>query len=516
MDWLRRNDPFEYDKDRIAAGSGYYPAAEHVATSRSVSMDPGRSVGYGTETPEIFRAYSMRSRRVADPPSYDRYSSYPEVPVYELARNRSAGELHHEPMNYVRATSNTSDFSALRASSRTEPAYSPNAEVTETSEEVLVRVRGAVVHLVDDEESPLLAEGSFSVVLIEQEGNGIVAFVKVGDNLRWPLTKDALAVKLDSTHYFFTIHVPRPVDEMDKETADGAGGEALSYGVTFSVTGQERELLHLDSLLEKYSNFSNPQLVHDDRQKSNFDRALQSGAGSGTAGVTIPEAVVSSKGKRVTEGNQAEFWKTMAPNVNDYNSRLAKGMAKGTGNVIKGIFWVRDVTVARLENGSIYMKGKVKPCSKPSKISPRTLRNLKRVENMSKATEEVAKNVLDGVVKTVGFFSQSLLKSKPGKKFFSLLPGEVALASMDAFAKVFDAMEKAGSDMMQSTAVFTQDVVSHRYGEGAGQVAENTMSTAGHVMGTAWTVSKVRKALNLKTSKSGMFKAAVKQAVGAK
>lgn len=54
MDWLRRNDPFEYDKDRIAAGSGYYPAAEHVATSRSVSMDPGRSVGYGTETPEIF------------------------------------------------------------------------------------------------------------------------------------------------------------------------------------------------------------------------------------------------------------------------------------------------------------------------------------------------------------------------------------------------------------------------------------------------------------------------------
>lgn len=29
-------------------------------------------------------------------------------------------------------------------------------------------------------------------------------------------------------------------------------------------------------------------------------------------------------------------------------------------------------------------------------------------------------------------------------------------------AKVFDAMEKAGSDMMQSTAVFTQDVVSHR------------------------------------------------------
>ena len=81
---------------------------------------------------------------------------------------------------------------------------------------------------------------------------------------------------------------------------------------------------------------------------------------------------------QVTEGNQAEFWKTMAPNVDDYNSKLAKSMAKGTGSIIKGIFTVRDSTVARLENGSIYVKGRVKSNSKPSNISPRTLRNLKR------------------------------------------------------------------------------------------------------------------------------------------
>lgn len=54
---------------------------------------------------------------------------------------------------------------------------------------------------------------------------------------------------------------------------------------------------------------------------------------------------------------------------------------------------------------------------------------------MSIATEQVAKNVLDGVVKTVGFFSGAMIKSKAGKKFFKLLPGEVALVSMDAFGK---------------------------------------------------------------------------------
>lgn len=30
-------------------------------------------------------------------------------------------------------------------------------------------------------------------------------------------------------------------------------------------------------------------------------------------------------------------------------------------------------------------------------------------------------------------------------------------------AKVFDALEKAGTDVMQSTAMFTQDVVAHRF-----------------------------------------------------
>lgn len=58
---------------------------------------------------------------------------------------------------------------------------------------------------------------------------------------------------------------------------------------------------------------------------------------------------------------------------------------------------------------------------------------LDRVMNMSIATEQVAKSVLDGVVKAAGFFSGALMRSQAGKKFFQLLPGEVALVSMDAF-----------------------------------------------------------------------------------
>jgi hypothetical protein len=52
-----------------------------------------------------------------------------------------------------------------------------------------------------------------------------------------------------------------------------------------------------------------------------------------------------------------------------------------------------------------------------------------------------------------------------------------------------------------------------RYGEDAGEVAGNTLSTAGHAVATAWTVSKLRGALNpakFRPSKTGMFKAAGK------
>lgn len=53
---------------------------------------------------------------------------------------------------------------------------------------------------------------------------------------------------------------------------------------------------------------------------------------------------------------------------------------------------------------------------------------------MTKMTESVANGVLTGVVKVSGFFTSSVANSKAGKKFFSLLPGEVVLASLDGFS----------------------------------------------------------------------------------
>lgn len=58
-----------------------------------------------------------------------------------------------------------------------------------------------------------------------------------------------------------------------------------------------------------------------------------------------------------------------------------------------------------------------------------------RVKQLTKMSEKVVSGVLSGVVKVSGFFTSSIVNSKVGKKFFSLLPGEIVLASFDGFSK---------------------------------------------------------------------------------
>jgi hypothetical protein len=91
-------------------------------------------------------------------------------------------------------------------------------EEVESREECLVTVPGAIVYLIDDEQSVHLATAHFSIVRITQKGNGIVVLVRVGNDLHWPLMKDVPAVKLDPTHYFFSVPVPLVVDHTEEDT----------------------------------------------------------------------------------------------------------------------------------------------------------------------------------------------------------------------------------------------------------------------------------------------------------
>ncbi|ONK55879.1 uncharacterized protein A4U43_C10F1900 [Asparagus officinalis] len=172
----------------------------------------------------------------------------------------------------------------------------------------------------------------------------------------------------------------------------------------------------------------------------------------------------------------------------------------GSGRVIQGILWCGDVTVERLKWGEDFMKRRMDPKGKKSEVSKDALKRMKRVKRVTKMSDNVVTGILSGVVKVSGFFTGSVVNSKVGKKFFGLLPGEVVLATLDGFAKICDAAEMAGKNVLQTSSTVTTGLVSHRHGEQAGEITNVGLGAAGHAIGTAWAVFKIRKALNPKSA----------------
>ncbi|CAK9156989.1 unnamed protein product [Ilex paraguariensis] len=392
----------------------------------------------------------------------------------------------------------------------TTPDHNPNcpSAPAESVEETLLVVPGAILHLIDKQYSVELATGDLSILRLRQGNNIVAVLARIADEIQWPLTKDETAVKLDHSHYFFSFRAPKESgsDSDDEETTNKPSPETediLNYGLTIASKGQEGLLRELDGILENYSSFS-------------VQKVEEKGVVVDVAKELSPSDLKSEKKKEVLEGNCAAYWTTLAPNVEDYSGTAAKLIAMGSGQLIKGILWCGDVTVDRLKWGNEVMKKRMSAGEK-SEISPQTLKRVKRVKRVTKMTQKVAGGVLSGVVKVSGFFTSSAANSKVGKKFFGLLPGEMVLASLDGFNKVCDAVEVAGKNVMSTSSTVTTGLVSHRYGEEAAKATSEGLDAAGHAIGTAWAVFKIRKALNPKSvmKPTTLAKSAAKAAAAA-
>lgn len=156
-------------------------------------------------------------------------------------------------------------------------------------EVVLLHIPGASVHLVEDGGVFELARGDFTVLRIVEQDTDLATIIRIGPDLRWPLTKDEPVIKLDQVHYLFTL--------ADKD------GVFLNYGVSFAAP--DSLLASLDMFLKENTCFSTP-------------------------------ADASSAMKRPP--SYEVYWKDYAPRVEDYNGVLAKAIAGGTGEIVKGIF----------------------------------------------------------------------------------------------------------------------------------------------------------------------------------
>ncbi|CAN8268837.1 unnamed protein product [Cochlearia groenlandica] len=333
-----------------------------------------------------------------------------------------------------------------------------NQTVTRT-EQVLLQIPRCRVHLIDESEAVELATGDFNLVKVIDKGVTLAMIVRIGRDLQWPVIKDEPVVKLDASDYLFTL----PVKD----------GDPLSYGVTFfsgDESGDVESLRLLDEFLKENCCFS-------------YSKGLMSKA------------------------NRGINWEEFAPKIEDYNNVVAKAIAGGTGHIIRGIFSCSNaytnqvnkggeimITKAEEKNGASqrnggYNNGNSSSSDKKNGINT----NLQRVRKLSKATEKLSKTMLNGAGVVSGSVMVPVMKSKPGMAFFSMVPGEVMLASLDALNKILDATEAAERQTLSATSRAATRMVSERFGENAGEATGDVLATAGHAAGTAWNVLKIRK-----------------------
>ncbi|KAF7147165.1 hypothetical protein RHSIM_Rhsim03G0236800 [Rhododendron simsii] len=304
----------------------------------------------------------------------------------------------------------------------------------------------------EEGEAVELANGDFSLFRVSDENVVLATTVKVGDELQWPLTNDEPVVKLDALHYLFSL----PMTD---------GEEPLSYGVSFPDGGGS--LSSLDSFLKEHSCFS-----------------------------CSPES----------NRNRGVNWKEYAPAVGNYNNFLAKAIAGGTGQIVRGIFKCSNSYTNQVQKGGEMIRTqaaeeKNSTSAKTNKAGGSTKKSglnksLKRVRQLSRMTEKMSKVMLDGVGIVAGSVMGPVVRSQPGKAFLAMVPGEVLLASLDAVNKVLDAAEVAEKQALSATSSAASRMVSRRFGEDAGEATGHALATAGHCAGTAWNVLKIRKAIN--------------------
>ncbi|KAJ6817037.1 senescence/dehydration-associated protein-like isoform X1, chloroplastic [Iris pallida] len=339
-------------------------------------------------------------------------------------------------------------------------------DVKHRREDVLLRIPGASVFLTGDGEVVELAKGDLSILRITDEDVPLATVVKVGTNLQWPLTKDEPVIKLDKVHYLFTL----PDND----------GSFLNYCVTFAAGSNYLD--NLDLLLEENACLSTP-------SKTNYSKAPSS-------------------------NSYEVYWKDYAPKIDDYNNVLAKAIAGGTGEIVKGIFICSNAYASQVQKGASLIKAPTRGTKngmadekdigdkqdEPNKKHGGINQSIRRVRKLSEMTEKMSESLLNGVIFVTGSVTAPLLQSKAGKAFFGMLPGEVLLASLDAVGKVLDAVEVAERKTLAATGGVVAGAMSKKFGDNAREVTEDVFATAGHAIGTAWNVFKIRKALKPSSS----------------
>ncbi|BFI25559.1 spartin [Marchantia polymorpha subsp. ruderalis] len=333
------------------------------------------------------------------------------------------------------------------------------------TETELLRISGAQLFLLDGEESVRMGVGNFALMMTVQAQTPLAAMVAQVADVQWPVGKDGPVLKLANYRYTFSI-------------------PGLLYGVILPKDVSKELIQKFESLMQQYCTFE----VRPDILKAAEIRNLR------LRHPPAPNDVAAIDGE--------QFWSNIAEDVEQYSKRLAQHIKNGSTIAVSGIALGGEWATWGIEQGGLRAKSKFTKTSAAGAkgdggdMSPRMRSRVAQARRMSAVAKLLSRTVLKGAISATGHVANTLGtaigSSAPFRAVLNSDGGrEVAVASVDAFAKVAEAVETAGKSLASATLSVGTDLVHHRYGEQAGQVVQEGMVVVGDMINSMWTLNKI-------------------------
>ncbi|KAJ7548253.1 hypothetical protein O6H91_07G004600 [Diphasiastrum complanatum] len=324
------------------------------------------------------------------------------------------------------------------------------------SETELIRIEAAQLFLIDEEESVLLLQaGMFALNLTKQGHSSLAAVDALVGDVHWPVAKDSPVCRIREGWYLFSI-------------------PGVLYALIFSDTTSLEDLQELESLLLEYSLFE---------VRSDFSIA-------GLDDIAYMRQIPKSRDKPggdCTVGNGFELT----------GVKVVHSISRESTVLVDSISRSSEWASSSIQTGSARLKSRTTGAEATGmvEISPQMKLRVQRARRMSAVTKLIAKTLMKGAISASNHIGSSLSakvsSSAPVRGIRKTGMDSVALASVDACVKVVNAVETAGKSVLRATSTAGSDLVHHKYGGEAGELAQKGFGAMGNVVNTLWTLNKL-------------------------
>ena len=192
----------------------------------------------------------------------------------------------------------------------------------------------------------------------------------------------------------------------------------------------------------------------------------------------------------------------MAPEVETLSTRVVHNIDNTSTVVASSIVMGGDWAASGIKHGAalISKRNRVRPESESDGgVSPRMMKRMQQARRMSAVAKLMSRTLLKGAISATGHVNKVLgidvnvASTTPayGDSSQDDSARNVAVAGVDAFGKVVEAVETAGKSLYVVTQKLGTDMVQEKFGYEAGQVLQDGFGAVGNVINTAWTLNKM-------------------------